>query len=110
MQDSLPQFIESGKGGVRMGKGRSFLERLAEDTDLILEPMPGQTIVELAGENRVLIENHNGVKAYSCEKIVVKVPYGFLSVCGCGLELQRMSRDQLVIRGKIESISLHRRR
>lgn len=92
-----------------MVKGRRFLERLAEDTDLIQEPMPGQTIVELAGENRVLIENHKGVKAYSCEKIVVKVQYGFLSVCGCGLELQRMSREQLVIRGRIDGVSLHRR-
>ena len=92
-----------------MGKGRSFLERLAEDTDLILEPMPGQTIVELAGENRLLIENHNGVKAYSCEKIIVKVPYGFLSVCGCGLELTRMSREQLIVSGKIDGVVIQRR-
>lgn len=92
-----------------MGRGRRFLERLAEDSDLMLEPIPGQTIVELAGDSRVLIENHKGVKAYGRERIVVQVRYGLLIVCGCGLELQHMSREQLVIRGRIDGVNLQRR-
>ena len=89
-----------------MGRGRKFWERLAEDTDLIMEPMPGQTIVELAGDSRVLVENHKGVAAYGREKIVVRVRYGLLVICGCGLELQHMSREQLVIRGRIDGVNL----
>lgn len=92
-----------------MDKGRRFLERLAADSDLMLEPMPGQTIVELIGDSRVLIENHKGVKAYGREQIVVRMRWGFLAVCGCGLELKHMSREQLVICGKIDSIHLQRR-
>lgn len=93
----------------QVGKGRFFLERLADEADLTMEPFPGQPIIEVAGDSRVLIENHFGVKAYSREQIVVKVKYGLVCVCGCGLELMRMTREQLVIRGRIDGISLNRR-
>lgn len=92
-----------------MGRGHFFLEHLAENSDLAMEPLPGQPIVEIAGDRRVLIENHLGVKAYGRDKIVVKVKYGAVCICGCGLELMRMTREQLVIRGRIEAVSLQRR-
>lgn len=92
-----------------MGKGRYFWERLADEAELTGEPLPGQPIVEITGERRVLIENHFGVKAYSHDKILVSVKYGWICVCGCGLELMRMTREQLIIRGRIDSISLQRR-
>ena len=50
-----------------MGKGRMILQRLADGADLSAEPLPGQPIVEIAGDRRVLIENHFGVKEYSRE-------------------------------------------
>lgn len=72
--------------------------------------MPAQPIVEIAGDGRVLIENHNGVSAYSTECILINVHYGTVRVCGCGMELIRMTKEQLVIRGKIESVFLQRRK
>lgn len=92
-----------------MGKERSFLERLTNDSDFLAEQLPGQTIVELAGDKRVLIEHHFGVKAYGRERIVVKVKYGYVCICGCGLELLRMTREQLVVRGRIDGVTLQRR-
>lgn len=92
-----------------MGRGRMFLERLAEDSEFGRDSLPGQTVVEIAGESRVLIENHSGVMGYSSERILVKVKYGCVCVCGCGLEMLRMSREQLVIRGKIHGVTLQRR-
>lgn len=92
-----------------MGRGRYFLERLADEADIAAEPLPGQPIVEIAGDRRVLIENHFGVKAYSREKIVVNVKFGFICICGCSLELVRMTKDQLVIRGRIDAVTLQRR-
>lgn len=109
MQETQFGFIELEKGGACVGKGRFFLERLTEDANLVAEQLPGQTIVELAGDRRVLIENHFGVKAYGREQIIVKVKYGYVCVCGCGLELLRMSREQLVIRGRIDGVTLQRR-
>lgn len=92
-----------------MGRGYHFFERLAEEADISTESMPGQPIVEVAGDHRVLVENHFGVKAYSCEKIVVKVKFGSVIVFGCGLEILRMTKAQLIIQGKIDSVVLQRR-
>ena len=92
-----------------MGKGNFFLEKLAEDPDVPMDTLPGLPIVEIAGDRRVLIENHLGVKAYGYEKILVNVKFGCICVCGHGLELIRMTREQLVIKGRIEGITLQRR-
>lgn len=93
-----------------MGKGKRFLENMMSQTALTAESVPGQPIVEIAGENRVLIECHRGVLAYSSERIQVGVRYGSLCICGCGLELVHMSREKLIICGKIDSVNLQRRR
>lgn len=93
-----------------MEKGRGIFNRLAEDGFLFDESLPGKPIVEIAGDRRVLVENHMGVKVYGREKIVVKVSYGFLCVVGCGLELIRMTREQLIISGRIDVVSLQRGR
>ncbi len=77
--------------------------------DLPGESLPGQVLVEISGENRVLIEHHCGVREYSRERIGVKVKYGVLQVCGSCLELRCMTREQLVISGKIDCIVLKRR-
>ncbi len=87
-----------------MGK-RDLWDRL----DLPGESLPGQVVVEITGENRVLIEHHCGVREYSRERIGVKVKYGMLQVCGSCLELRCMTREQLVISGKIDCIVLKRR-
>ena len=92
-----------------MGRGNGVWERLAEDTDFGREMIPGQMIVEIAGNHRVLIENHFGVSQYSKERIGVKVKTGLVCVCGSSLELTRMTKEQLVITGRIDSVNLIRR-
>ena len=91
-----------------MGRGHGFWDHLAKDTELTSGIFPAQSLVEIAGESRVLLENHLGVVAYSNEEIVIKVKFGTVSVCGCGLEMIRLTMEQLVIRGRIDSVSLHR--
>lgn len=91
-----------------MAKG-DWMQRLTDQMDLTGEPLPGVPVVELAGDRRVLIERHGGVTQYGREKICVKVRYGLVQVCGCGMELTRMTREQLVISGRIDSVHLLRR-
>lgn len=67
-------------------------------------------IVELAGSCRVLVENHLGVTEYSTEQIGIKMKYGELRVCGCGLRLEHMTKIKLIITGQIDGISLIRGR
>lgn len=73
------------------------------------DALPGVPIVELAGDRRVLIENHWGVTEYGTDRICVKVKYGILCVCGREMELAKMTKDQLVITGSIGSLTIHRK-
>jgi len=66
-------------------------------------------LVELTGQSRVLIENHLGVLGYSLEEIQIKVSYGKLSIKGEQLKLIQMSNEQLVIKGRIDTLELLRR-
>ena len=92
-----------------MERPRRMMERLVDSADLSGEAIPGLPLVELSGDRRVLIENHRGVTEYSGERIGIRVRYGQVLVCGCGLELARMSKEQLVILGRIDGITLCRR-
>lgn len=87
------------------GMLRPFLPSFPDDPDSI----PFLPIAELAGDQRLLVENHSGVIYYSTEKIGIKVKYGELHICGCHMELQQMTLVKLVIRGQINSIVISRR-
>ena len=63
-------------------------------------------IVELLGQQRLFIENHQGVKSYSNDEIQIKVCYGTIVVSGDKLQLLEMSRIKLVICGRIDAIQL----
>lgn len=93
-----------------MSHGNKIIDRIARAADLQEEPLPGQPIVELAGDRRLLIEHHCGVTTYGLCKIQIKVKYGEVVVCGAGLELLKMTRELLVIGGRIDSIQLCRGR
>ena len=93
-----------------MRRGKRLLERLTYATELSGAPLPGQTLLELLSDRRILIEHHCGVTEYTCQKIQVKVRFGFLCITGSGLSLTKMSADQLVITGCISSVNVIRGR
>ena len=65
-----------------------------------------QPIIELVGQSRLLIENHQGVASYSDNEIQIKVCYGSVAISGDKLQLMEMSRIKLVICGRIEGIQI----
>lgn len=91
-----------------MRRGRDWMQNLSDGLNLGEAPVPGVTLIEVTGDGRVLIEHHSGVTQYGRERICVKVSYGCVEVCGCNLILAHMTPGQLVIRGRIESVTLHR--
>lgn len=92
-----------------MKRSNDWLQKLAEGMDLPGESVPGQTLVELAGDRRVLVENHAGVTAYSPEAICIKVKYGELRITGAKMTLLQMTARQLIIAGQIDGVELVRR-
>ena len=69
---------------------------------------PALPLIEIAGDQRVLIERHKGVLGYDKQRVCVKLSFGVLLVCGCNLQIIDMSKNQLVIVGKILEITFKR--
>lgn len=88
---------------------KNMLRELTDRADLPGESLARIPLVELSGDSRVLIENHAGITEYTPDKICVSVQYGCLCVCGRQMVLSRMSSEQLVISGYIQSVTLCRR-
>lgn len=85
---------------------KNFFDWFLSQADLPSEAMPKTSLVEILGDKRILVETHGGVTKYCCDEICVKVSYGMLSVCGTHLKLACISKQQLVITGCIDSVSL----
>lgn len=65
-----------------------------------------RTLVEIYGMDRVLVEQHRGIKSYGTESIRIGTTFGVLVVEGQGLRLCCMSKSQLVIRGTIQALRM----
>jgi len=89
-------------------KQQHWMNRLTDRMDLTGE-VSTEPLVELSADKRVLIEHHRGIQQYQPDCICVKVKFGTVSICGCGMVISQMSREKLVISGRIDSVTLHRR-
>ncbi len=87
---------------------KRFIERIAAAADLQAEPLPGLPLVEIAGDRRVLIEQHCGVTEYGRCRICARVKFGAVVISGSGLELTRMTPQQLIVTGRIDGVHLER--
>ena len=83
-----------------------WLRRMADHAALMDEVLPGQPVVELLGEGRVLVEGHQGISSYSDREILVKTRIGIVNIVGCNLKLTSMSADKLIISGSVSSVQL----
>lgn len=90
-------------------KRQGWIERLAAGADLQGEATPGQPLLELFGDRRILIEHHKGVTEYGKERIMIRVRFGCICINGMDLELACMTAQQLVITGQVFSVELMRR-
>ena len=91
-----------------MERRNRIAQQLSRATDLPDEPIPGLSLVEIAGDRRVLVENHKGVIQYCDSSIRIRVKFGEVCISGTKMTLARMTKGQLVISGCIDSVSLLR--
>lgn len=91
-----------------MNQHRKVFKRLGGMLDLSGQPIPGVPIIEMSGNRRVLIENHHGVMEYGTERISIVVKFGKVVITGAEMEICYMSRQQLIITGCIDGVSIER--
>ena len=81
------------------------LGELAERLELPGEAL-GACRITVTGGNRAVIENHKGLLEYTPETVEVSGGKQRLRISGAELVLRAMSRDMLIITGKIFEVEV----
>lgn len=85
-----------------------FYDRLAHLSALGNGTVPGVPLIEIIADKRVLIENHHGVCRYTHDQICVKTALGVIRIDGKCLFLEKMTKEQITVIGRIEGIYICR--
>ncbi len=80
---------------------RNKIDRMLEVPDEIALNVPKITILKF---EQMLIENYKGILEYQDFFIRVKTNIGIINVNGFNLSLEEMTTDDIIVKGKIESI------
>lgn len=62
--------------------------------------------IEIQGDHRVIVENHEGIVEYGSEVMRVKCGRMAVKISGDGLELANVTLSDLTVTGKIISVEL----
>lgn len=89
-----------------MKKNQSILKQVIHGSEIRAQSFSTTPLIEIMGYGRVLIENHISISSYDMQQIYIRVKYGMVLVQGDALNLAYMSKEKLVITGKIGSIHL----
>ena len=81
-----------------------MLDRLWQ-ADLPQELVLGWPRSVLLGDEKLIVEQHQGIYACTEQEIILKTLCGHLVITGEKLSLSRYDRDGLVVFGRIEKLS-----
>ena len=90
---------------MRSKKLGSKLNRLLEIPKEIGGIEPKITIV---GFDEMLIENYKGISEYEDFYMKISTDMGIININGFNLELEQITEEDALVRGKIESIDIER--
>jgi len=81
-----------------------MLEKFKQ-ADLPQELVLGWPRSVLLGDEKLIVEQHQGIYACTEQEIILKTLCGLLVISGRQLSLSRYDRDGLVVLGRIEKLS-----
>ena len=79
----------------------SKFDKLFEIPEELVSDIPKITIL---GFNKMLIENYKCILEYQDIFIRIKMKVGLVNINGTGLELNEMTKEDLIITGNIENV------
>ena len=99
--------MESDGFGIRyrMRKKRKHLHAILKAAELPQDLDPHLLAVHWIG-GELLIEQHRGILRFEANEIRFASEQGTLTVCGDGLEMERLSETSALICGGVRSVSL----
>ena len=66
----------------------------------------GTPLIELFGQRRVLVENHQGIIGYNSNEILINAQCGSIRICGNDLKINIMCKEKLVVTGRVSCVNL----
>lgn len=85
--------------------GQEIRHKLADLLEMPREVVMDLPKVTIVGNLQVLLENHRGIIEYSPERLRISVNLGEIIISGEGLVLRNILPEQIVVEGKVISIS-----
>ena len=78
--------------------------KMTEFLDIPKEIGSNQPKITAAGFNEILIENYRGILEYESYLIRISTHIGTIGVNGIDLELTKMTTDDVLITGRVDSV------
>ena len=91
-----------------MGKG-FWGSKISGTIGLHSESVFGTPVLELCGDERVLIENVKKVISFCEDEVLLTVCFGCIRITGEGLVFDYLGADRILIVGKILTIGVERK-
>ena len=85
---------------------RKLRQELSEILELPLDVSLDLPKVTIVGDLGVLIQNHRGLILYSPERIVIGVGKGQIAILGQSLEIEEVSKEDMIVRGTLGSVQM----
>lgn len=84
------------------------ISRINNILEIPKEVYTNEPKVIVTGFNEVIIENYKGILEYENYFVKVSTHIGSININGMNLDLEKMTGDNIKIKGKIESFDIER--
>ena len=91
-----------------MKNKQKFNSRLNRLLEIPTEVGGAEPKITLVGFDEMLIENYKGISEYEEFYMKINTNMGIINVNGFNLELEQITEEDALVRGKIESIDIER--
>ena len=72
--------------------------------DLPVEVVADYPLLMLAGNKKILIENHKGIALYQSDKLKIRIKDGILNIQGHKINVKEINTEYLSVSGEITAI------
>ncbi len=89
-------------------KKNQITNRINKALEIPREVAQNETKITIVGFDEMLIENFKGIMEYEEFYIKVKTNIGNLNINGFNLNLEQITEDDILVKGKIKNIDIER--
>jgi sporulation protein YqfC len=89
-----------------MGEAMGIRKKLASALELQEDVMLNLPLMHLTGGERLVVENHRGIAELDSAHVRIRAAHGSVLVQGERLRVGSLGRDDLVITGNIQSVTM----